>query len=911
MHQPDNDKYEHFFRDLPNADGARRFVEKLEQSDPKRIEGLRENEGLYSDVVTLAGFSPLLARTLLRNTNYLNWLSKERISTKVHSKEEVLESLARFSLTNSTLAPGLMLSRFRRRELIRIYLKDIRGLNTVSETTEDISNLADAIIEYALRLSIQEMDNRFGPPLFGNDDGKSERAEFAVIALGKLGSRELNYSSDIDLLFLYTKEGETNGNGTRGSVSNREYFVKVAEHLNKLIGSDSGEGAPYRVDMRLRPHGRVGTLAISVADASKYYLAEARLWEKQVLIRSRCSAGIEDVFSEFFDLVEEAVFSTELTPREALESVRKSKQQIDTEHGRKRDLDIKLSSGGIREIEFIAQAIQLAYGGEDNWLRKSHTLIALTRAADRGYIEDEELTILVEAYSFLRKLEHRLQMENGLQTHLVPDSIEKRLVIGQRMGFVFVADFESELTRHMDGVKEIFLRIFGDEAPLPHERNPDSIQLDRRKTEDRKVEAIVKSVRKSEAGKDFSRVPALKEFSRKAPVFARLLAANPAIVETLPSPNDDDIVGFDRSRMMTAVLEEESYPERLKIMRRVWAEEICSIAALEVFGKIGFVESIERQTSLAEASVETAYRVTSDRILSVTNENALRMVILCLGKLGAGGMDYGSDLDLVLIHDEEKVPPDSNESPAEFYARAAETLTRTISGMTRQGSLYKVDLRLRPDGRNGAITAGSHAFVRYLESRADVWEWLAYVKLRAVAGPKVLAADVETSARKALHSAALEHSPDALRLESYQMRGRLEEKKSSRRRSGEIDIKYGEGGLQDVYFAIRYLQLKHFVVDLPGQRGTLDSLRRLRESDAIGLENVMSFKLGYKFLRRLDHYLRLFSGRSSILRTGDRKLLDLLSESMNLSDSNELLSELTGHRMQIHSAFRSVFELND
>ena len=911
MESASKDKFETLFRDLPDAEGAKRFVEKLRAEHPESAETLEETEGLFSDAITIAAYSPLLARTLLRNPGYLSWLGNVRHTTHVHSKDEVLESLARFALTNSTLETGLMLSRFRRRELIRIYLKDIRGLGTIAEITEDISNLADAIIEYALSLSIQEMDNRFGSPMFADTNARRIRAAFCVVALGKLGSKELNYSSDIDLLFVYSDEGETSGLGSKGQTSNREYFVKVSEYLTKLIGSDSGEGAPYRVDMRLRPHGRVGTLAISLVDAVKYYKKESRLWEKQVLIRSRCSAGNEELFERFFGEVEETVFSTELTPREALESVRKSKLQIDSKHGGKAGQDVKLDRGGIREIEFIAQAIQLAYGGEDRWIRSPHTLIAIARAADRRYIDDTELTSLSNAYSFLRKLEHRLQMENGLQTHTVPEQIEKRVVIAQRMGLMFVADFDESVSGHTKRVREIFDRIFGSQSPLPHEKKPDEIEFDRRKHEDRTVEKIVTSVKKSEAETSPAQVPGLRRFSRKAPFFARLLASNPKLVEKMPAPNESFSEIDLTTRMKDKTLSEERFSKQLSVMRKVWAEEISRIAAFEVYGKIGFMESLRLQTELAQASIETALRVTCDKCLQKGTNGGLHLAVLGLGKLGAGGMDYGSDLDLVLVHDEEKPSPSVDESHAQFYSHAAEIFTRTISGMTRQGSLYKVDLRLRPDGRNGSITIGNQSFLKYLRERAAVWEWLAYVKLRGVSGPPVLLADVEVQARETVHMSASLFDAEALKHESFEMRGKLEQIKTDRKRVGEIDIKYGEGGLQDVYFAIRYLQLRNDVRDDSGNRGTLDSLQKLRDADAIGLEDVMSLKLGYKFLRRLDHYLRLHSGRSSLLRTGDRRLLDLLSESMNLADSNELLNELTGHRMQIHSAFRSVFELTE
>src|SRR5215213_944886 len=218
-------------QDLPDPEAARRFLDQFAEKNPSQNNKLLKNEGLLSDVLTLVSFSPLLATTILQNPAYLLWLNRHRAESKIRDKEELLESLGRFSLMNSTVEPQILLARFRRRELLRIFLHDIRRLATISEITEEISNLADAILEYALRLAKQELDNRFGIPLETDEKQRARPAEFCIVSLGKLGSKELNYSSDIDLLFLYSAEGETSGAGTKGAVTNREYFVRLSESI--------------------------------------------------------------------------------------------------------------------------------------------------------------------------------------------------------------------------------------------------------------------------------------------------------------------------------------------------------------------------------------------------------------------------------------------------------------------------------------------------------------------------------------------------------------------------------------------------------------------------------------------------------------------------------------------------------
>ncbi|NNE65869.1 MAG: hypothetical protein HKN33_04825 [Pyrinomonadaceae bacterium] len=895
-------------KELPDPEAARRFYGQLEESHPSVLKGI--DKGLLSDLLTIAAFSPLLSTTIIRNPSYVSWLGKVRKVTSVMDKEELQESLARFSLTNSTLETGVLLARFRRRELIRIYLKDIRGLGSIAEITEEISTLADVVLEFALNTANQELENRFGKPLAKDKKGKQVHAGFCICALGKLGSKELNYSSDIDLLFIYSDEGETSGHGSKGRVTNREFFIKLAEHVMKLVGTQTGEGAAYRVDMRLRPHGRVGALAISVADTAMYFQKSARLWERQVLIRSRASAGKLELYDRLFEQVGPLVFSEELSVNEALTNVRLSKEKINAEEINSSGFDVKLGHGGIREIEFIAQALQLAYGGSDKWLRSSHTLISLSRLADRKLIGDTELTRLFDAYSFLRRLEHRLQMEHGIQTHRVPDDLEKRLLISQRMNIHFVADFNEELKRHTRHVSDAFTRIFGERE---HESPPikeHAKSLKPRKPEERVLQDIFTSIEKSEAEEvsTESRLSDLKLISSISPPLSQMLTANPDLVKALPSRGDSYEKPDLESSFFETVLGRPTYAERLSEMRKLRARIISRLAAFEVFGAIDLNESRDAQTDLAEVAVKTGVFVAQEELKKYFGDfDGLSIAILGLGKLGGGGLDFGSDLDLVVAYDDNLPCPAEGVTNPEFYSKAVELFVTSLSSMTRDGSLYRVDLRLRPDGKNGAMAIGGHALMSYLEERAAVWEWLAYVKLRGVYGPHGLADRIEAEARKRIHDAATLYAPEHLRLESHEMRLRLEKQKGGKRGSTEVDIKFGEGGLQDVYFSIRYLQLRDHVPDDPENRSTIHSLTRLREQGSLDTKTYMKLKHGYAFLRELDHNLRLTSGRSNKVKTNHPESLRNVAELMKIDSPASFLEELTSHRLNIREGFNTVF----
>src|SRR2546421_4428466 len=450
---------------LPDPEGARLFFERLLTEHPRASKKLAQDAGLLSDALALAAWSPLLSTTLAQNPDYIAWLARERVQMRVKSREELTESLARFSLTNSQLEPQVLLSRFRRRELLRIYLHDIRSTSTLVEITEELSNLADAILEHALNLARQDLDNRYGQPECTDEKGRTATASFSIVALGKLGSLELNYASDIDLLFLYSDEGATSGAGTRGAITNREYFNKLAEWVARIVGGQSGEGAAYRVDLRLRPFGRDGALATSLEEAVRYYRETAQAWELQTLIRSRAAAGRSALYARFSERVRNSIYARDVTVRHALANVRLAKQKIDRQHAHDSGgFNVKLGRGGIREIEFIAQALRLAFGGRDAWLRAPHTLISLGRLADRQLIRERERTKLSDAYIFLRKLEHRLQMEHGLQTHSVPDEDDQRTLVARRMDFTgadALERFNRALHKHTSNVSAAFDRVFG------------------------------------------------------------------------------------------------------------------------------------------------------------------------------------------------------------------------------------------------------------------------------------------------------------------------------------------------------------------------------------------------------------------------------------------------------------------
>ena len=247
-------------------------------------------------------------------------------------------------------------------------------------------------------------------------------------------------------------------------------------------------------------------------------------------------------------------------------------------------------------------------------------------------------------------------------------------------------------------------------------------------------------------------------------------------------------------------------------------------------------------------------------------------------------------------------------SSSVFYARAVEIFVTCLSAMTREGNLYRVDLRLRPDGKNGATSIGKTAFLDYLQNRASIWEWLAYVKLRSAAGDFGWGETVETEARKIIHEKAQNSDTDGLKKETRRVRQRLEEEKSVSKRGRQIDIKFGAGGMLDVYFAMRFLQLRDNIPDDPKNRSSAFMLRKLYENKSMSREDFENFSNGYDFLSELDHHLRLTVGRSTLLPVANQNALRIICERMNIDSINELHEKLTFRRLNIRASFENILK---
>jgi glutamate-ammonia-ligase adenylyltransferase len=385
---------------------------------------LRDHPQAMPVAVTLAATSQFLADTLVRTPQLLAWLLDPRVM-QPRIREEMHEEIALAVRPFRTEeARSNALRRVKRREFCRIALRDLLGDADLVTTTQELSNLADACLQQAWEIVHPELVARYGIP---------SPAAFAIVALGKLGGEELNYSSDVDLCFVYEAEGETDG---PERVPNRVFFARAAEHLLAVLTAMTEEGTVFRVDLRLRPEGTGGPLALPLDAYRQYHESRGALWERQALIKARVAAGDERLGRAFLDLARTIAYRPGLE-REAIGEIQAVKTRIDrTLRVRgSQERHVKLGPGGIREIEFHLQALQLLYGAQDPWLQERNSLRALHRLAERGYLSWEESRALAHAYVFLRTVEHRLQLLHALQTHTLPADPDELGKLARRLGY--------------------------------------------------------------------------------------------------------------------------------------------------------------------------------------------------------------------------------------------------------------------------------------------------------------------------------------------------------------------------------------------------------------------------------------------------------------------------------------------
>ncbi|MBP1778509.1 MAG: putative Glutamate-ammonia-ligase adenylyltransferase, partial [candidate division NC10 bacterium] len=477
---------------LPDPDLALNNLERFAQKviDRHFLLGLfRDNPRILHLALTIFGSSQFLSDIVVRQPQLFEWLLEPGIIQQPKSKEELAQGARQVVAGAPTLErKWSALRRYKSQEVLRIGLQDLVGRQNLVGITEELSNLADVTLDAALEFCRSELVRRHGAPRLAGEAGRVRECAFVILGMGKLGGRELNFSSDIDLILLYEEDGETAGaDGAAGRLSNQEFFRKLGEMLVRGMSESSPDGHLYRVDLRLRPEGRSGAIAASLRACEVYYESWGQTWERQALIKTRPVAGSLALGEAFLRMVSPFVYrqSLDLT---ALDEIRAMKDRINLSvaQDQRARRNVKLGYGGIREIEFLVQGFQLLHGGKNPWVREPNTLRGLHRLAGQRALADPDYEALVRAYTFLRRLEHRLQIIHDRQTHTLPDDPQEIQSLGRRMGYhppehpdagaALLADYE----RHTTAVRQLydsFLRATRPETDQLVEQPSDELML--------------------------------------------------------------------------------------------------------------------------------------------------------------------------------------------------------------------------------------------------------------------------------------------------------------------------------------------------------------------------------------------------------------------------------------------------
>ena len=801
-------------------------------------------------------------------------------------------------------------------------LADLAGVWPVLAVTAALTECADAALNGAVGFLFREAAAR--GQWLAHGDGGVRPSGYIVIAMGKHGAGELNYSSDVDLIIFYDPDRIRVAPG----VDPQSFFVRLTRDLVQMIAERTGDDCVFRTELRLLPHSGATQLALSTVAALSYYESFGQNWERAALIKARACAGDLEAGRELIEQLAPFVWRKYLDFA-AIADIHAMKRQIHAHRGFGKIAvaghNIKLGRGGIREIEFFVQTQQLIAGGRQPDLRTRPTLDALARLAERRWIKARVAKELSEAYVFLRRIEHRLQMVADEQTHEVPADPARLERVALFCGYEDTEAFARELVTRMETVQRHYAALFEDSPELTPgganmvfagaQDDPATVAALKEMgfSDPTGVLAIVRgwhhgrypAVRSPRARERLTEVQplliaaladtadpgrALASFDRflaELPAGVQLfslLRANPGLLRLLA-----DIMGTAprlsrilsrRRRLLDAVLDPGTLgmlPTAEELDRRIAAEiggehdmQYVLDRARVVGSEQQFLIGIRVLSGAIKANqAGGAYALLAERLIDALKRAVERdfrrvhgevrgggAVVLAMGKLGGREMTAASDLDLILTYDFDPAAAQSDGArplaPTHYYARLTQRLISALASATAEGTLYEVDMRLRPSGQQGPVATQFSSFVDYQTNDAWTWEHMALTRARVIAGPPLLRARVEAAIRSAL---VKPRDGAKIAADVQAMRARIAKEKGS---EDIWDLKQVRGGLVDLEFIAQYLQLVHAaahpeVLD----QNTVEAYRKLRDAGVLAPAQAEILIPATRLVHDLTQVLRL------------------------------------------------------
>lgn len=839
------------------------------------------------------------------------------------------------------------LRRVKRREFLRIGWMDLARRAPLEQVVRQISDLADALIEGALQLAREALDPRFPTA--------AEAVRLCVLAMGKLGARELNYSSDVDLVFVMDSD-------TPLDEVHRRYATRLAEAFIAMLAQETGEGRCFRVDMRLRPEGRAGALVRSIGSFRQYYDRWAETWERQALIKVRPVAGDPELGRQFEELVRPVVYRR-LQGASLLEDVRDMRTAVERKLAGSgvHDIHVKEGRGTIRDVEFTVQLLQLLFGADQTALQTSDTLTTLQELQRAEMLTPSETKTFQDGYRFFREVEHRLQLMHDLPVRVIPSESRDLRRLGATLGLPSAEAFLEVFRRRQDAVRALAEEIQGRlgvqagrrggdlrDALLSADTPDGAIWLREHLASlgllevDEAVEALVRLAagppryphpsaarrlfgdlgpevlaRALEAPDPAKAMTGLADYADRTllhrALYQSLLeqpestqrhltlagAATTAYQTILKYPELADLMTDPTQsaepRGVAALVDDlrgrlsqaDSHSLRLSVLRRFKQREFVRIAAGMALGSHTSETITAWWADTAEALLKASLAVALRRLHEEGRRPDTELhsfAIVALGRLGGRDLHYASDLDLVYLFDSAA---GHTQQSHELVARA---LSEVLKSVTEDGSLFEVDLRLRPEGRQGFGVVSLDAIRRYYGAggRGQTWEFQMLTRARAVAGCESAAAAFLEAVAPQVYRTPM---PTSWNDEIGAMKVRIETERVDPQRR-ERHLKLGPGGLSDIEFTLQLLQLRHGgrlnEVRTPGTLAAMRALcgaGLLSESDAAALEEA------HGFLTACRQWLTLQSpeGDSNLLPV-DRRLAHSLARALGLAGEAALLA---------------------
>ncbi|HIC08612.1 MAG TPA: glutamine-synthetase adenylyltransferase [Aquificales bacterium] len=818
-----------------------------------------------------------------------------------------------------------LLAFYRHYELLRIFSKELLGTATLEEILAEYSHLADALVEYAYGEAYRKFASLYGEPVAPS----GEKIGGLILGLGKLGSEELNYYSDIDLIFLHERD-----DGKAGSLSAVQFYEKVFKETVSILTKITPEGKPYEVDLDLRPFGKSGPLTMSLVSAETYYESYGRVWERFALLRARHVAGEKRLYDWFWENVQLPFVYKQPADPKVIEEIRLMKKKLET-LTKKRTLtqiNIKTCKGGIRELEFTVQALQILLGKDSPLLRERNTFRAIWKLHQKGIFSDEEAYNLEKAYIFLRKLEHRLQLKECIQTQNLKKSdvpfLVKALELRDEDHFWKVFNrhteavhtaFENLLPERKEklspvaeavisGDPERLEKLYSDIPSWTVERvvltlnsiweGGEGIHLTEREKEnflkwvDYIVEKILRSplpettlsnmvrfLQNPTGRKLFFLQPSERLYETLFRIFSvssyltNKIYVSPDLVEDILTLYKDYPTREEIERDLEEFKKTKNLPyaDLIRRFEKSWTIRI----ALIFISDPNKSENINR---LFKAFTDLTEVVLTD-IWKELGFEGIPLALFALGKFGSGELTLASDLDLVFAF--------ADAEAKNRYIKKPQELVRFVTSHTAEGYLYKVDFRLRPMGTKGELAPTLDYFEEYFKKYARTWERLAWVRSRFIVGDREVGEKLNRLVEEFLFGKPLTEREER---EIYEMRLKLQEhSKDGRNR---YDIKAGFGGLMDIEFLVQYLLLKK------GKKieNTFEALEYLSEE----YKPLEDLKGVYKFFRLLETVNRLVKpSGGSVINVND---LPKIGAVLNISPEG-LEEEIKKNRKLVRETF--------